>query len=235
MRRRSFLKSCAVGAGCLALNPSILLAGGATAREYPRLQLLNAAGEPLHPQDVEPGQHYVFSYPYGGTPCFLLNLGERVPSRNGLLTEGGEPYNWQGGVGPEASLVAYSAICAHKMAHPTPEVSYISFRPPRDRDEPSTGLISCCAENSRYDPFRGAEVLSGPATQPLAAILLEFESEENALYAHGTLGGELFQRFFEQFEMRLMLQHPNGDARDLVSGGVRVLPLEEYSRNVMQC
>ena len=32
------------------------------------------------------------------------------------------------------------------------------------------GLIHCCAEHSQYDPARGAEVLSGPARQPLNAL-----------------------------------------------------------------
>src|SRR5690606_42048787 len=60
----------------------------------------------------------------------------------------------------------------------TPAVRHISFRPRRSDHEPEAGIITCCSENSRYDPLRGAEVISGPARQPLAAIILE-RSEEH--------------------------------------------------------
>jgi len=32
------------------------------------------------------------------------------------------------GVGARHSLVAYSAICAHKLSYPTREISFISYR-----------------------------------------------------------------------------------------------------------
>ena len=175
----------------------------------------------------------MFHYPYTVTPCFLINLGRPAPGRNGLRTEQGVAYDWQGGVGPQRSLVAFSAICAHKLTHPTPAVSHISFRPRRSDHEPEAGIITCCSENSRYDPLRGAEVISGPARQPLAAIILEHDPRDDGLYAVGTLGGELFQRFFTEFERRLSVQYPNGGAQQLVSGQIPAIPLEQYSANVL--
>ncbi|MEX2340122.1 MAG: hypothetical protein WD609_16245, partial [Aquisalimonadaceae bacterium] len=235
MRRRSFVKACALGAGYAALNPSVILAGELRARHYERVRLVDNRGAPLRPGAVRPRRNYVFQYPYPSTPVFLLNLGLPVNGHNGLITEGGDRYSWSGGVGPGRSLVAFSAICAHKLAHPTPSVSYISFRNPRNDEDPSTGVISCCAENSTYDPVRGGEVISGPAGQPLAAVLLDYVEDEDALYATGTLGGELFQRFFDDFEARFSLEYPDGDADAQVAGEATVVPLENYSRNLMRC
>ncbi len=235
MQRRFFMKACALGAGAVAAGPGLLFSSDLSPREYPRVRLLNGRGMPLRPSELRPNTHYVFNYPYPATPCFLLDLNRPVPGLNGLRTEQGGAYHWQGGVGPGHSLVSYSAICAHKMAHPTPAVSYISFREPRNGDDPETGIITCCAENSLYDPYRGGTVISGPARQPLAAILLDYDERVDALYAHGTLGGEMFRRFFSEFEARLSLEYPDGNAAQPVEGEVEVVRLEHYSANIMQC
>ena len=121
------------------------------------------------------------------------------------------------------------------MAHPTATVSYISYRPPRSELDPVDGVISCCAENSVYDPATGATVLSGPAQQPLATIVLEHHPETDGLVATGTLGGEMFQRFFNEFARRLSLEHPSRDLQALVTDSVRCVPLRDYSRNIMSC
>lgn len=235
MQRRSFIKTCALAVGAMAVNPNLALAGTMTPQLYSRVQLLDGKGVPLKASTIKPGQQLIFNYPYQVTPCFLINLGQKAPGRNGLRTESGESYDWEGGVGPQQTLVAFSAICAHKMTHPTPAVTHIAFRPRRSEQEPEAGVITCCSENSRYDPLRGAEVLSGPARQPLAAIMLEYDPKDDGLYALGTLGGEMFQRFFSEFERRLEVQYPNGDAGQLVSGQATATPLEEYSANIMGC
>lgn len=235
MDRRSFVTGCTLSAAVLAAAPSLILPASAAARPYPKVLLLGEGGRPLRAADVDSGAPYVFHYPYASTPCFLLDLGRAVPAQNGLKTEGGAHYDWPGGTGPARSLVAFSAICAHQMAHPTRAVSYIGFRAPRDADDPVSGVISCCAENSRYDPFAGAAVLSGPAAQPLAAILLEHDVSKDELYAIGTLGGEMFQRFFAEFEARLMLENPGSELRSPLSGSVPVQRLEAFSANVVAC
>ncbi len=239
MRRRSFVQACGVGAGCMALGGSISLAATGNAelrpRHYERVRLLGSDGSPLLASTVQPKEQYVFPYPYEATPCFLINLGEPMEPRNGLTTADGEAYDWPGGAGPRRHLVAYSAICAHKMAHPTPTLSYISFREARDTDEPSPGVISCCAENSLYNPSRGAEVISGPARQPLASILLEHDEESDQLLAVGTVGGELFDRFFSEFEARLALEYPDGNGSQPLSGDVIAKRLSEFTSNIMRC
>lgn len=44
------------------------------------------------------------------------------------------------GVGPGASIVAFSAICAHRMSYPTRNVSFIDYRhKPMSEDDPENG------------------------------------------------------------------------------------------------
>jgi len=234
MDRRTFVRSCSLGAGLLA-GAGLGLPASASMQRYGRVRLLDALGAPLRAADVEAGESYVFAYPFPATPCFLLNLGRAVEGRAGLRTASGARYDWPGGVGPQRSLVAYSAICAHKMTHPTRQLTHISFRPSRTPDEPAGGVINCCSENSRYDPARGAAVLDGPADQPLAAIVLEHDPASDGLYAVGTLGGEMFQRFFKAFGARFALEYPDGRAARPLSDGTRVERLEDYSGNVMRC
>ena len=234
MRRRGFVKACAAGAGCLSVGPQWLLAAEqVTPREYEKVRLLDDRGEPLRAAALETKRNYVFHYPYQATPCFLLDLGEAVEGRNGLRTRDGKTYDWPGGVGPDRSLVAFSAICAHKMAHPTQQVSYIGFRQPGEGA--NGGKITCCAENSVYDPYTGADVISGPADQPLAAVLLEHDPEDDGLYVTGTLGGEMFQRFFDEFEARLAMEYLDGEADGRIRGETEVVPMTRFSSNIMRC
>jgi Rieske Fe-S protein len=58
-----------------------------------------------------------------------------------------------------------------------------------------------------YDPAEGARVLSGPAPQPLAAIVLEYQPDEEALYALGTVGAEQFDAFFDKYRMKVALEY----------------------------
>jgi hypothetical protein len=95
-------------------------------------------------------------------------------------------------------------------------------------------VIHCCSEHSQYDPAAGARVLAGPAPQPLAAILLEHNSDADELYAVGTLGGELFNEFFDKYAFRLQLEH-GSSARSAVSGSCVVQELEHYCRQQVKC
>ncbi len=236
MDRRCFVKACTVGAGLIAGGGAgLAVAGDTSAHRRQRVRLVGADGTPLRAAQLAAGAQYVFHYPFAATPCFLLDLGRPLAGRNGLATEDGRRYDWPGGVGPRRSIVAYSAICAHMMAHPTRVVSYISYRTPRSEDDPETGVISCCAENSVYDPAAGAQVLSGPAPQPLAAIVLDYDAGRDELHATGTLGGDMFQRFFTEFAVRLSLENPSRDERGPLPDDVRALPLETFSANVVLC
>jgi hypothetical protein len=95
-------------------------------------------------------------------------------------------------------------------------------------------VIHCCSEHSQYDPAQGARVLAGPAPQPLAAILLEYDAAKDELAALGTLGGELFHEFFEKYAFRLQMELGN-KAQAAVSGSCVVRPLENYCRQQVKC
>ncbi len=242
VERRRFVKLCAAAAMTAGANSALLAAPGATARLYDRTALVDADGAPITARRLDLGRSYVFHYPYATTPCFLLDLGRPVSAAAGLSTEAGEPYLWPGGAGEDHSIVAFAAICAHKMSHPAKEVSFINYRHGKvryrdsaDRPREASGVIFCCSEKSVYDPAEGARVLGGPAKQPLATILLQSDPETGALFALGTLGGEMYDAFFEQFAFRLALEYGTSAVERRVGATSVVVDIEEYSRTIMQC
>jgi len=242
VQRRSFVKLCASLAAAVSARPGVLAQEQGAVRHFNRVKLVDADGRAVSPAALAVGENYVFHYPYVSTPCFLLSVGRPVPGGQILETESGRPYEWRGGVGPDQSVVAFSAICSHKMTHPSPSVSFINYRHEATAFEASDGerarrahIIYCCSEKSVYDVTRGCRVLGGPAPQPLAAVLLEYDPQERALHAAGTYGGELFEPFFEKFRERLQLEYLITDVRERVSGSSTVEPLEEFSRRRVLC
>ena len=210
-----------------------VFAANARPRPYAHALLVNAQGEPLKASSVKPLTNYLFHYPFEATPAFLLDLGKPAAPQS-LSTKSRDAYAWPGGVGPNRSVVAYSAICAHQLVYPTRDVSFISFRKNRAQRGVQDALIHCCADHSQYDPARGAEVLSGPASQPLCAVLLSHDPKADTLTAYATLGGELFDDFFKKYEMKLSLEvGPN--AKNPVAGRAVVSELEKFCRNSIQC
>lgn len=233
MDRRSFIESCTTGAACITACAALpVFAADAAPRSYQRALLVDERGEPLRAASLKPLTNYVFHYPFEATPVFLLNLGKPAPPRS-LSTKDRDAYAWPGGVGPQRSLVAYCAICAHKLVYPTREVSFISFRKTRAQRGVRDELIHCCADHSQYDPARGAQVLSGPAPQPLCAVLLSHDPQADTLTAYATLGGELFDDFFRKYEMKLSIE-VGATARNPVRAAV-VRELEKFCRNSIQC
>ena len=203
---------------------------------------MDAGNRLVTPQTLDVGVTYVFNYPYVTTPCFLLNLGKPADGNELLKTEAGQEYRWHGGVGPGRSIVSFCAICAHKLSHPSKAVSFINYRHEdvsfKDKGENTVrrpGVIYCCSEKSVYDPARGARVLGGPAPQPLAAIALEYDEKEGAIYARGTYGGELYREFFDTFAFRLALEFGTSDIQQKVSDTATVTSIEQYSATQMLC
>lgn len=234
MDRRSFIESCTVGAACVSASAALpVFAGDARPRDYRRVLLVNERGDALKASSLKPLTNYVFHYPFEATPVFLLDLGKPALPRS-LSTRDRDAYAWPGGVGARRSIVAYSAICAHQLVYPTREVSFISFRKTRAQRGVQDELIHCCADHSQYDPARGAEVLSGPATQPLCAVLLSHDTGHDTLTAYATLGGELFDDFFKKYEMKLSLE-VGAKARHTVSGQSVVRELDKFCKNSIQC
>jgi Rieske Fe-S protein len=234
MKRRSFLGSCAVISGATSLAALAQLRSDAPAKLYTRTRLIDIHGQPLRAKAPAAETNYVFHYPYASTPCFLLKLPRAVTVQAQLTREDGRTYAWNGGVGPERRVVAFSAICAHKLAYPTREVSFIRYQ--KDRSATSDGaVIHCCADHSVYDPARGGRVVSGPAPQPLAGIVLEHDTAADELFAVGTVGAEQFDAFFTKYEVRLGFEYGPGKARQPVGDRTVVSELASYCKTTIQC
>ena len=231
MERRDFIRFCAASA---AAGTAPALAADAQPRRYAKSRLVDEKGNPLLAKAIPANRNLIFHYPFASTPSFLLNLGKPAKASAQLKTADNQPYEWQGGVGPEHSLVAYSAICAHKLTYPTRDISFISYRPGKSAANKFSSVIHCCSEHSQYDPAEGARVVAGPAPQPLAAILLEHDAQSDELHAVGTLGGELFNEFFSKYELKLAMEH-GGAAHRAAGDSCIVHPLENYCRQQVQC
>jgi arsenite oxidase small subunit len=231
MERRDFVKLCAAGAAALAATG---VRADARPRFYDKARLVDEKGAPLLARAIPANRNLIFHYPFAATPCFLLNLGHPVAAPASLKTADQTPYQWPGGVGAGRSIVAYSAICAHKLTYPTRDISFISYRAEKTPGNRFASVIHCCSEHSQYDPAEGARVVAGPAPQPLAAILLEYEGDSDQLVAVGTLGGELFNEFFEKYAFRLQTEL-GGGAHAAVAGSCVVQPLENYCRQQVKC
>lgn len=255
MERRDFIKICAVSGTCASTcaasssahadpkTPSV--AGNAPPakktgvvlkpKAYARAKLVDRDGRAIKAASLKLNHNYVFNYPFESTPCFLLSLDKEAKGHADLLTERGESYSSPSGVGPRKNLVAYSAICAHKLAYPSSQVSFISFRDRASSLSPTGKVIGCCADKSAYDPFAGAKVLGGPAPQPLAAILLEHDPKTDEITVTGTVGGEKFDEFFAKYEFKLSLEPGGSKAKERVATNAVLRDLSAHSTQTAQC
>jgi arsenite oxidase small subunit len=243
MDRRNFIETCSTTATAACLSGAAHLpafAADARPKAYSKALLTNERGDPIKASGLLANTNYVFHYPFEATPVFLLDLGKPVSPQaiGSLKTKTGESYAWPGGVGKGKSIVAFSAICAHHLVYPTPQLSFISFRKgtPVNAKTPNAGadLIHCCADHSQYDPAQGAKVLSGPATQPLCAVLLEHNAKDDSLTAYATLGGELFDDFFKKYEAKLIIEM-GSKAKNAVAATSVLKALDKFCRNPVKC
>jgi Rieske Fe-S protein len=147
---------------------------------FPRVQLLDIDGTPLTATkamaeySAKTSDLYTFLYPLRNEPNFLLNL---YPAAK----------NVPGGVGPQGSIVAYSAICQH-LGCPAPQLAYY---PPGTCSASFNGknfYIHCSCHGSTYDVANRAANLTGPAILPLPQVTLEVNPSDDTLYAVGVTG-----------------------------------------------
>ncbi len=242
MNRRDFVKICTTTATAVVTSPEVLAQPDAAHVLVERVRLVDSEGAPMTTASLEAGEAYLFFFPHVTTPCFLIDLGRPVTTKQTLRTKNSVSYVWPGGVGRNQSIVSFSAICAHRMTHPAPEVSFISYRhgkvefTGKDYDvQNHTGVIYCCSEGSVYDPARGGHVLGGPAPQPLATILLDYDSTQDTLSAYGVLGGNMFEPYFKKFWHRLELSFGVRNVRAQAQGTTRVIKASDFSASQVMC
>lgn len=264
MDRRNFTRLCSsLVAGASALSLGLphrkAVARDTEGTDYPPCALLNADGQPVTAASLAEGSSNIFTYPYKTTPCFLLRLSPGNVNRKlfadasetseaakdgdqtVLSDSKGNSYTWKGGVGPDRTIVAFSAICTHKMSHPAKPVSHLNFRPEEKVIRNISGnttkaseLIYCCSEHSVYDPAAGAKVLSGPASQPLAAIELAVNAQDE-LQVIGTYGSNMFEVFLEKFGFRQAIEQGIADPYELVGDSSEITVAEQYSKLRILC
>lgn len=109
--------------------------------------------------EIVPGKPVEFGFPDGATAA-LIDLGGAVAD----------------GIGPNSSIVAYSALCQH-MGCP------LNFRV--DSKE-----FVCGCHASRFDVKRGGMAVEGPATRGLPRIALKIE--DGVVYATGVAEGLVY-------------------------------------------
>lgn len=227
MDRRKFTTLCGgLLAGAASLHSTVKAQAPA-----PRSALIFDNDKPVNLTDLAAGEAWIFSYPYRTTPCFLVRLEESAPNSG----------SWPGGVDTDQSVVAFSAICSHKMSHPARPISHISYRDQpvsffnKDGEKQTkSGVISCCSERSVYDPANAGKVMSGPAPVPLAAIALETD-DKGALYAVGSHGPDQYERFLTAFGFRLALEYGVTDVRARVGETSTAIKAKDFSAQQVLC
>jgi Rieske Fe-S protein len=232
-RRAVLQRVLCLSAACLG-GARMGLAHGqseAVVHKYQRTLLVDKFERPFKSRQLSVGEPHIFNYPYASTPVFLMAL-PLAATPVDLTNQDKRAYQSLPGSGPRHNIVAYSAICAHKLMYPTPQISFINIRKGQ-AGEPGH-VVHCCGDNSRYDPTRGGKVISGPAPQPLAMIELEWEPASDQMFAVGTLGGEMFQAFFEKYDFRLTLDHGSGAKKRSAPTSV-VQAATDYSRQQQSC
>lgn len=232
-QRRDLMRQAACVALAWAGAPlPPVLAADTPAQAHPRSLLVDALGQPIAARSLRPGEPMLFNYPYAASPSFLLALGSGVKASE-QFTKDKATYAAPAGVGPQQTIVAFSAICSHKLVYPTPAISFIGLRKGQG-GEPAQ-VIHCCGDDSRYDPAQGARVLAGPAPQPLAAVLLEWDPTTDRLHAVGLRGGEMFKDFFEKYAFKLEMELGRARAQALAGATTVCKPASAYSRQWQSC
>ena len=225
------MRQAACVAGAWVASSALPVVAAGEVQRHTRSLLVDAHGSPWPARRLKAGEAFLFNYPYAVSPVFLIAF-EREVKPAELVTEDRRRYATPAGVGANKSIVAFSAICAHKLMYPTTEISFIGLRS-GGRGEPSH-VIHCCGDNSRYDPLQGARVIDGPAPQPLAAVLLEWDASSDQLHAVGTRGGEMFDAFFEKYAKKLALEN-GGGPRTPSGATVVVQSAASYSKLWRSC
>jgi len=168
---------------------------------FPTLELVDENGNPIKASQlpVNSPQAFQFNYPLTNEPNFLINLGDennqpvQVPQAEVTVPADGSKYVFPGGVGPNKSIVAYSAICQH-LGCKYPELHFYppNYPPAETLNGPMTKVIHCSCHGSTYDPYVGGAVVTGPTVYPLPSVVLQWDSSSDELYATRMVGPVIY-------------------------------------------
>ena len=240
MDRRNFLKIAGVGV-VVAVAPSTITgrlyaSEGALFQSYEKVQLVDNAGNPIKASSLKKETNYVFNYPFIGTPAILLDLGEKTAENITLKSADGEEYLWKSGVGANRSIVAYSAICSHQLAHPTPEDSFLQYLPRGGKTMAckQSGVMVCSSHLSAFDTKSGCKHIAGPAEEALASIIIEIDEDDN-LWASAVLGPDKFHEYFKVFKPEMKKFYGGKrKAKKHVKDTALTVTLSEYTKEIIQ-
>ena len=141
LTRRRFIRTTgAAGVGVAASSVIRTRAAAAESADYPVKQIVAL-------NELSPGTTVPFTYPDDRSPALLLRMTTEVV----------------GGVGPDASIVAFSSLCTHKGCP-------VSYRPEHR-------LLICPCHWSTFDPEKAGSLVIGQASQSLPRIELGIESD----------------------------------------------------------
>jgi arsenite oxidase small subunit len=233
--RRGFVKACGAVAALTAASAADPVRPAFALADAPRVKLVDKAGQSIKADALAVNTNYIFPYPFISTPCLLLRLDKATPRNVERTGAQNAIYTWPGGVGKDRAVVAYSAICAHAFTYDSKAASFMTYSKGRTQLSPHEHAITCCAHGSVYDPAAGASVIGGPAKFPLAAIRLEHQADSDELSATGMVGTALFDEFFRAFRADLNAEYGRGAYRAMVAGRTTVLPMKDYSKDVVRC
>ncbi len=240
MDRRNFLRVAGATGALVAVSPSTisgrLYASTGLYEAYYKVQLTNADGAPLKIGDLKKETNYVFNYPYVATPCIILDLEDTTAKDVKLKSEDGEEYIWKGGIGKDRTIVAYSAICSHQLAHPTPDDSFLQYVQKDKKTMACShgGVMVCSSHLSSFEAKEGCKNISGPAAQPLASIVLEV-AEDDTIYAVGVLGPDKFHEYFRAYRPEFKRYYGGRrKAKRKVEEKAAVVALTEFTKDIIQ-
>ncbi len=237
MDRRRFIKICSATALIAGIQGNRSdLAGAADLKEFNRVKLVDGKGQPIKASQLSK-EAYIFNYPYMGTPAFLINL-DAKPAEGVKLTANSGEYSWEGGVGPNGTVVALTAICSHQLSYPTKDHTPISYYASEKSEiAGKSGVLVCCEHDRVYDPTQGGKMIATnkKATQPLTSIRLEYDPATDELYATGVYGTMRFDDFFKAYKRELIEEYGPGVAKQETTDSSTTVLLSEYSPQKDQC
>ena len=134
---------------------------------FPRVKVAQLA-------ELQVNQPVLFNYPLDNEPNILVKLGEKAEM----------------GIGPEADIVAFSALCQHLGCVYAFQATGTS--PKCNSAYKATSPVGyCCCHGSVFDFLNQSRVLSGPSPRPQPQVILEIDNSGD-IYAVGMTPPAIF-------------------------------------------